>query len=168
MPEQARSEDLRREGQVPWPARAAAAATNASAFPGVRAPKISVDDSGDQASGAPSGVRSSPTPAGPSYTTTSWDSRAGEVVDMGASSKYVSEVRRGRSRLVTILRREDATGVSAALLHFADACCTANVAARGRSPARRDHPAAADDLALTDLTWALLAGKSGGLSAPSG
>jgi hypothetical protein len=31
-------------------------------------------------------------------------------------------------RLVTILRREAAAGVSAALLHFADACCAAGVA----------------------------------------
>jgi hypothetical protein len=31
-------------------------------------------------------------------------------------------------RLVTIVRREAAAGVSAALLHIADACCVANVA----------------------------------------
>ena len=32
------------------------------------------------------------------------------------------------SCLVAILRREAAAGVSAALLHFADACCAADVA----------------------------------------
>src|SRR6476646_1956176 len=68
--------------------------------------------------------------------------------------------------LVAILRRKAAAGVSAALLHFADACCAASVAvppvwpagkgprdfgldprraARGRPSARRDHPAAAGD-----------------------
>ncbi|HEV3382127.1 MAG TPA: hypothetical protein VG142_14275, partial [Trebonia sp.] len=31
--------------------------------------------------------------------------------------------RRAVRRLVTILRREASAGVSAALLHFADACC---------------------------------------------
>jgi hypothetical protein len=36
--------------------------------------------------------------------------------------------RRAVRRLVTILRREAAAAVSAALLHFADACCAANVA----------------------------------------
>src|SRR6476646_11100573 len=36
--------------------------------------------------------------------------------------------RRAERRLVTILRREAAAGVSAALLHFADACCAAGVA----------------------------------------
>ena len=36
-----------------------------------RAPKISVDDSGDHASGDPSGMRSSPAPAGPAETKTS-------------------------------------------------------------------------------------------------
>jgi len=67
---------------------------------------------------------------------------------------------------VAILRRKAAAGVSAALLHFADACCAASVAvppvwpagkgprdfgldprraARGRPSARRDHPAAAGD-----------------------
>ena len=45
-------------------------------------------------------------------------------MDIGVSSKNFA-VRRGRSRLVTILRREAAAGVSAALLHFADACCAA-------------------------------------------
>jgi hypothetical protein len=38
---------------------------------GVVRPKISVDDSGDNASGGPSGMRSSPAPAGPSDTKTS-------------------------------------------------------------------------------------------------
>jgi len=67
---------------------------------------------------------------------------------------------------MAIVRRETEAGVSAALLHFADACCAAGVAvppvwpagkgprdfgldprraARGRPSARRDHPAAADD-----------------------
>jgi len=32
------------------------------------------------------------------------------------------------SRLATILQREPAAGLSAALLHFADACCAAGVA----------------------------------------
>src|SRR5208282_6613598 len=36
--------------------------------------------------------------------------------------------RRAVRRLVTILRREAAAGVSAALLHIADACCAAGVA----------------------------------------
>src|SRR5216684_3179592 len=36
--------------------------------------------------------------------------------------------RRAVRRLVTILRREAAAGVSAALLHCADACCAAGVA----------------------------------------
>src|SRR6185437_834660 len=36
--------------------------------------------------------------------------------------------RRAVRRLVTILRREAAAAVSAALLHFADACCAAGVA----------------------------------------
>src|SRR5580698_10855838 len=36
--------------------------------------------------------------------------------------------RRAVRRLVTILRREAVAGVSAALLHFADACCAAGVA----------------------------------------
>jgi hypothetical protein len=40
-------------------------------------------------------------------------------VDMGAS------LRRPVRRLVSILRREAASGVSGALLHFADACCAA-------------------------------------------
>src|SRR4029077_10231190 len=77
------------------------------------------------------------------------------------------------SCLVAILRGKAAAGVSAALLHFADACCAAGVAippvspagkeprnfgldprraARGRPPARRYHPAAANDPALTDRT----------------
>jgi len=70
---------------------------------------------------------------------------------------------------MAIVRRKAAPGVSAALLHLADASCAARVAvppvspagkeprdfgldprraARGRPPARRHHPAAADDPAL--------------------
>ena len=41
-------------------------------------------------------------------------------------------------RLVTILRREAAAGVSAALLHFADACCAAGVAIPPVLPAGKE------------------------------
>jgi hypothetical protein len=41
-------------------------------------------------------------------------------------------------RLVTILRREAAAGVSAALLHFADACCAAGVAVPPVLPAGKE------------------------------
>jgi hypothetical protein len=41
-------------------------------------------------------------------------------------------------RLVTILRRETAAGVSAALLHFADACCAAKVAIPPVLPAGKE------------------------------
>ena len=78
--------------------------------------------------------------------------------------------RRAVRRLVTILRREAAAGVSAALLHLADACCPADVAVppvlpagkeprnfglhrvkpRGRPPAHRHHPAAAECCAQAD------------------
>jgi hypothetical protein len=37
-----------------------------------------------------------------------------------------------------MLRREPAAGVSAALLHFADACCAANVAIPPVSPAGKE------------------------------
>jgi hypothetical protein len=81
------------------------------------------------------------------------------------------------SCLVAILRRKAAAGVSAALLHFADACCAAGVAIPPALPAgkeprnfglhrdkqlagvrqrARDHPAAADDPALAVRTWVLL------------
>jgi hypothetical protein len=78
--------------------------------------------------------------------------------------------RRAVRRLVTILRREAAAGVSAALLHLGDACCPADVAVppvlpagkeprnfglhrvkpRGRPPAHRHHPAAAECCAQAD------------------
>jgi len=41
-------------------------------------------------------------------------------------------------RLVTILRREAAAGVSAALLHLADACCAAGVAIPPVLPAGKE------------------------------
>jgi hypothetical protein len=41
-------------------------------------------------------------------------------------------------RLVTILRREAAAGVSAALLHFAYACCAAGVAIPPVLPAGKE------------------------------
>jgi hypothetical protein len=41
-------------------------------------------------------------------------------------------------RLVTILRREAAAGVSAALLHIADACCPAGVAVPPVLPAGKE------------------------------
>jgi hypothetical protein len=41
-------------------------------------------------------------------------------------------------RLVTILRREAAAGVSAALLHIADACCAAGVAVPPVLPAGKE------------------------------
>jgi len=46
--------------------------------------------------------------------------------------------RRAVRRLVTILRREAAAGVSAALLHFADACCAAGVAIPPVLPAGKE------------------------------
>ena len=46
--------------------------------------------------------------------------------------------RRAVRRLVTILRREAAAGVSAALLHFADACCAAGVAIPPVLPASKE------------------------------
>jgi len=42
-------------------------------------------------------------------------------------------------RLVTILRREAAVGVSAALLHFAEACCAVGVALPPVSPAGKER-----------------------------
>jgi hypothetical protein len=46
--------------------------------------------------------------------------------------------RRAVRRLVTILRREAAAGVSAALLHIADACCPAGVAVPPAWPAGKE------------------------------
>src|SRR5258707_1671148 len=46
--------------------------------------------------------------------------------------------RRAVRRLVTILRREAAAGVSAALLHIADACCAAGVAIPPVLPAGKE------------------------------
>jgi len=47
--------------------------------------------------------------------------------------------RRAVRRLVTILRREAAAGVSAALLHLADACCPADVAVPPVLPAGKSR-----------------------------
>jgi hypothetical protein len=46
--------------------------------------------------------------------------------------------RREVRRLVTIVRREAAAGVSAALLHFADACCAAGMAVPPVLPAGKE------------------------------
>src|SRR5260221_8734908 len=46
--------------------------------------------------------------------------------------------RRAVRRLVTMLRREAAAGVSAALLHIADACCAAGVAIPPVLPAGKE------------------------------
>src|SRR5260370_28432879 len=57
--------------------------------------------------------------------------------------------RRAVRRPVTILRREAADGVSAALLHFADACCAAGVAI---PPARKERQGIRDDCQIS-ASW---------------
>ena len=75
--------------------------------------------------------------------------------------------RRAVRRLVTILRREAAAGVSAALLHFADACRAAGVAIPPVSPAGKE-PRISGYTGLRVLPTATLRGVSVTLSSGSG